>query len=187
MKSPDLTELLEQWQQTPRLRIGAMVILIIIFFLCLDSLASYKIEIEQDYLTTEKKHQKLQNIAQQQWGEKAEQTRASLIEFEQNLWQAETKGLAQANIQSWLNREIKIEGLKTNVSSATELVETSQLWQVDIKIKGSMSWQQLINLLGLIELNPHNMLIKALTIQASKDLLRIDVQLTSIFQASATT
>lgn len=126
----------------------------------------------------------MKSITQQQWGEKAAQTRASLIEFERNLWQAETKGLAQAKIQSWLNRKIKIKGVKTNVSSATELVETSKLWQIDTAIKGSMSWQQLITLLGFIELNPNNMLINTLTIRVSKSLLRIEIQLTSIFQAS---
>ena len=182
---PDTTELVRQWQETPRLRGGAMIILSIIFFLCLDSLTNYKAEIETDYVTTEKKYQKLHYIAQQQWSETAEQTRASLVEFEQNLWQAETKELAQAKIQSWLGRKIKIKGLNTHVSSATELVETSQLWQVETEIKGIMSWQQLVKLLGLIELNPNNMLIKALTIQTSTNQLRIEIQLTSIFQASA--
>ena len=182
----DTTELVRQWQQTPRLRIGAMIVLLIIFFLGLDSLTRYKEEIVTNYVITEKKYQKMQHIAQQKWGEKADQTRASLVEFEQNLWQAETKGFAQAKIQSWLNRKIKIKGLKTNVSSATELVETSQLWQVETEIKGIMSWQQLIKLLGAIELNPENMLINTLTIQTSKNLLRIEMQLTSIFQASVT-
>ena len=184
MKGLDTEELVRQWQDTLLLRVGAMIILLIIFFLCLDSLTNYKAEIEQDYISTEKRYQKLQHIAQQQWGEKAEQTRASLIEFEQNLWQAETKGFAQAKIQSWLNRKIKIKGLKTNVSSAIELTETSQLWQVETEIKGVMNWQELIKLLGIIELNPHNMLINTLTIQTSRNLLRIEIKLTSIFQAS---
>ncbi len=182
---PDVEELVRQWQQNPRLRGGAILILLIIFFLGLDSLTNYKTEIARDYVTTEKRYQKLQHIAQQQWSETVEQTRASLVEFEQNLWQAETKGFAQAKIQSWLNKKIKNKMLKTTVSLATELVETSQLWQVEAEIKGIVSWQQLIKLLGLIELNPHNMLIKSLAIQASKNQLRIEIQLTIIFQASA--
>jgi uncharacterized protein YxeA len=184
MQSPDIAELVLQWQQAPRLRIGAIIILMIVFFLGLDTLANYKTDIEQDYIATEKRYQKLQGISQQQWQEKAEKTRATRVELEQGLWQAETKGLAQAKIQSWLNRQIKIKGLQTNVNTAEELVESSQLWQVETEIKGVMNWQQLIKLLGTIELNPNNMLIQTLSIQASRKLLRVDIQISSIFQAS---
>lgn len=184
MKGLDKTALVIQWQQAPQLRVGVMIILLIVVFLCLDSLVNYKEEIEQNYVATQNKYQKLRNISEHDWEEKSEQTRALLIEFEKKLWQAETKGFAQAKIQSWLNKKIVIKGVRTTVSPATELPETSQLWQVEVELKGVMSWQQFIKLLGLIELNPHNMLINNLTVKTSKDLLRIEMQLINIFQAS---
>lgn len=186
MQSISIVNLVTQWQQTPRLRVGGMVVLLIIFFLGLDSLTNYKVEIEQDYIAVEKRHQKLQAIAGQSWQKSAENTRALRIEFERNLWQAETKGLAQAKIQSWLNGKVKIDGLKTSVSSATELAESEQLWQVNIDIKGVMNWQQLIKLLGQVELNTTAMIVDALSIQSTKKALRVEMQLTSVFQASVT-
>lgn len=182
-------QLLLQWQENPRLRIGVLLITLIVISNGLLMLNDYRNSLFEEYSRQHKKLIKLHYLQQQSdWAERAESIKNIRLQLENGLWRAETKGLAQANVQTWFNDKIKqlgLSGLEIAGASVQSDPKKPAIWQVAIEIKGTLYDTDLLELLNHIEQNPKLMQIEQLQVNRDlQDLLRITLQVSCYFQAS---
>ena len=178
----------QQWRDTPRLRLGVVLITLILIGNGLLSLNDYRNHLIEDYDLQHAKLLKLHHIQQQTgWKEKAEQIKNLRMQYENSLWRAETRGLAQANVQTWLHeklRQLQLTNLEVTGAKLQTQTAVPEVWQVVVEVKGTLYDSQLLDLLNQIEQNPKLMHIEQLQINRDlQDLLRINFQVSSYFQA----
>ena len=71
--------------------------------------------------------------------QRATEARAMRVQIEDKLWTATTKGLAQANLQAWLDSQLKsatIAEARLKVEAALDVPKYANLWQVTAQIEG---------------------------------------------------
>lgn len=183
-----LEQLRLQWQENPRLRIGLALILLIIIVNGLLMVDDYRKNLLEEYGRQQKNLIKLHHAQQQTgWAGRAESIKNIRLQFENSLWRAESKGLAQANIQTWFNdkiQQLNLKNLEIAGASVDSDPKTPALWQVKIEIKGVLYDTDLLELLKQIEQNPQLIQIDQLQIHRdAKDQLSITLQASSYFQA----
>jgi hypothetical protein len=131
--------------------------------------------------------ERLEALEQQAfWLEWVEAARARKLELENRLWRAESRGLAQAEFQSWFTRKLhalKLDQLQVDTEVAGETPEGSGLWQVAAEVKGSLSRRQLVDLLKTLELHENLIRIEHLQLKRAGEGLRVALKLSSFFQA----
>jgi len=181
-------QLLLEWQENPRLRIGVVLIMLIIIGNGLLILNEYRHGLLEEYLREDKKLIKLHYVQQQtDWAERAESIKSIRLQMENGLWRADTKGLAQANVQTWFNDKIKqleLTGLEIAGASVQSDPKSPLIWKVVIEIKGTLYDAGLLELLNQIEQNAKLMQIEQLqTNRDLQDLLGITLQVACFFQA----
>ncbi|EDN65245.1 hypothetical protein BGP_6296 [Beggiatoa sp. PS] len=107
-------------------------------------------------------------------------------QLEAQLWQAETKGLAQAVFQKWVNAQltkIKIEGrINLKVKPAVEVKLINHLWQVTADLTANVEPHKLIALIAAVTKHPQLTVIERLNIQKIKDKTRFSLLITAYFQ-----
>lgn len=184
---PNIKQLLLEWQENPKLRLGVLLIIAILISNGLLMLDDYRLSLLEEYGVQQKKLSKLQYVQQQSgWAEKAESTHNLRLQFENGLWQAASKGLAQANVQTWFNEKLRllhISGLELAGASVQNDSTNAAVWQVAIAIKGAATDAELLELLNHIEQNPQQMQVTQL--QFNRDLqglLRVAIQVNCTFQ-----
>ncbi len=181
-------QLLLEWQENPRLRIGVLLILLIVISNGLLALNEYRNGLFEEYARQDKKLIKLHYVQQQtDWAERAESVKNIRLQLENGLWRAETKGLAQANVQTWFNDKIQqlgLTGLEIAGASVQSDAKMPFIWRVVIEIKGTLYDAGLLELLSQIEQNPKLMQIDQLqTNRDLQDLLGVSLQVSCFFQA----
>lgn len=181
-------QLLLEWQENPRLRIGVLLILLIVISNGLLALNEYRNGLFEEYIQEDKKLIKLHYVQQQtDWVERAESVKNIRLQLENGLWRAETKGLAQANVQTWFNDKIQqlgLTGLEIAGASVQSDAKTPFIWKVVIEIKGTLYDPGLLELLNHIEQNAKLMQIDQLqTNRDLQDLLGVTLQVSCFFQA----
>ncbi|MDD5123601.1 hypothetical protein [Methylovulum sp.] len=182
-------QLLLQWRENPRLRIGLILITLIVVGNGLLALDEYQNGLLEEYTRQDKKLTKLHYVQRQtDWAEKADSIKNIRLQLENGLWRAETKGLAQANAQTWFSdkiRQLNLNGLEIAGASVQSDLKTPAIWRVALEIKGTLYDTDLLELLNNIEQNPQLMQIEQLQINRDlQDLLRITLQVSCYFQAS---
>ncbi|MDM8547259.1 hypothetical protein QUF61_12250 [Candidatus Venteria ishoeyi] len=183
-----MTELLEELRNNTRLRLGIWLILAILLLYGLLKLGKVQQTLQTEYQQAAQQHIQLQDIHEQTfWLERAKQARALRVEVEDKLWQSASKGLAQADLQAWLNRWIKISKLskpKLNVESAFVLPEQSNIWQVSAQLNAEFDAKALQLLLNKIAENPQWLVVERLDIQNNQRKPRFKLSVKAFFQAS---
>ena len=181
-------QLLLEWQENPRLRIGVLLIMLIVVGNGLLILNEYRNGLFEEYGRQDKKLIKLHYVQQQtDWVERAKNVKNIRLQLENGLWRAETKGLAQANVQTWFNNKIQqlsLKGLEIAGASVQSDAKNPFIWKVVIEIKGTLYDAGLVELLNHIEQNSKLMQIEQL--QTNRDLqglLGITLQVSCYFQA----
>ncbi|BAP55338.1 hypothetical protein THII_1041 [Thioploca ingrica] len=147
----------KEFQQNLRLRIGSGLIVIILVTYAILELNDYHHRFQQDYHNAVAQLSQLQTVAtQKQWPDRAAETQQLLTQLEARLWQANTKGLAQATFQKWFNDQVnltKINNARLTVDPAIEVEHYSYLWQVTAQLEGQFESNKVNNLLLAIAQN----------------------------------
>ena len=163
-----LEQLRNQYRETPLIRYGVMIIVIIISYLLWDTFSALDQSQLKDYMNALNRERQMLSIGRQDfWGERAEQARAARVELEGQLWRAETPGLARADLQSWLRRKqhyLKLDALQAQVENPEKAPAFESVWEVKGQLRGNLAISQVIQLLESLEINPQQLRIKELRV-----------------------
>ena len=178
---------LKEFQQNLRLRVGSGLIVIILITYVILGLNDYDNRLQQDYQSAVTQLTQLQTmITQKFWLDRATKTQQLLAELEARLWQANTKGLAQATFQKWLNDQVnstKINNTRLIVDPAIEVEQHAYLWQVTAQLEGQFEAKKLNNLLLAIAQNIQITVTERLDIVLSTSRPNFTLIITAYFQA----
>jgi hypothetical protein len=178
--------LLKELRNNARLRIGLGVIAVIVasyLFLLLDE---YRQKLQTEHQSLVKRLAQLESVTQQtQWTQHASDARALLVQLEDKLWRANSKGLAQANLQAWLDAQVKaatIAETRLTMESTVDSTKYENLWQVTAQINGNFTAQSLDKLLLAFTKNPQWVIVDRLEIYRTKP-AKFLLVVTAFFQA----
>jgi hypothetical protein len=178
--------LISEFQANARLRIGFWLIMAIVLSYPLLWLDDYRQKLAEDHAQAVQQLQRVQNIsAQDAWNEKAKQAKALRVQLEDKLWQAGSKGLAQATIQSWLQQQfalVKIEQPRITVEAAQDMQTHEGIWRVSAKCEGQFEAKNFDALLAVFARHPQWVVVERLDILNNK---RFTLYLNAYFQAQA--
>ena len=177
---------IKELRNNSRLRIGLGVIIVILasyIFLLLDE---YRQKLQTEHQTLVKRLAQLEGVTQQtQWNQRATDTRGLLVQLEDKLWRANSKGLAQANLQAWLDSQIKAAAItetRLTMESTVDSTKYDNLWQVSAQINGNFTATSLDTLLLAFTKNPQWVIVDRLEIYRTKP-AKFLLVVTAFFQA----
>ena len=185
----NIEQLVFQWRQTPRLRLGVFLIVVIVAGYILMLLNDFRDQGLRDMARQQSRLLKVQALSKQElWMARAKVARVFRIKNEALLWQAESKGLAQAKIQSWFTNKLPALGLKKltlDTELAADVPGRNKLWQVSANLKGAVDRLELISLLKLLELNDKLITVEQLRLKRTRSGLRLSLQARAWFGGMA--
>lgn len=140
----------QQWQDNPRLRILAAVVVVILLVSLLQSLHQLQGKARQD---SQRQWQRLQDVRQlsqeHHWQDYAAHTTQALNQLEQRLWHAASEGQAQAQLRDVLQQTLNRHGLKADRINITSLpTDDGELLQVRADVSGDYHagpWQEFVH------------------------------------------
>lgn len=150
-------QIILEWQQNVKLRLGVLAIVGIVLFYGYQVLADFSMAQQDDYLKQSKRLRQLQILEHQNgWTDFAQQALQTRKQMESLLWQADSKGLAQAQVQTWLLNELRtmqLDYLQIATGAAEKLPDSPDIWRVTSEITGVIPKEKLLPLIALIELD----------------------------------
>jgi hypothetical protein len=162
----------EELKNNTRLRMGLWAILSIVglyFFLVLDD---YQKTLISEFQTQETELGHLQAIfSDTAWKTRSKQTQKALLPLDEKLWPANSQGLAQADMQAWLNESIKLAKLKKTrieVENPVPLENNADIWQISAKISAQFDLKGMYYLLYRIGIHKKWSRIEQLNIRRGK-------------------
>ncbi len=192
-----VTSLIAKIQDNPRLRLGVLLIIGIIWLYGLLILRDESRLAASQYQTVAKKVARLQAEANQsEWAARVEPVRALQLELESRMWHEGTIGLAQATFQDWLNQAVQQSNLVRAVVSVAAQEDNTQdkntavktppapnpdIWKVSAKIGFDFTPKGLYALIGRLEDHDKQIIIESLVVR-SLPLPRADMVLVAYFQ-----
>ncbi len=176
--------LISELRNNTRLRLGVWFIIGLLFSYSIMLLNDYQIKKQQSYNAVVERLSQLKTIANQsQWTDRAIEIQQVREQSQSKLWQANTKGLAQATFQQWLrivSKQMDIKRLQ--VDPALDIPKYTDMWQVTAKLRGQFDKQSLIELLLKIATHPSIVVTEMLDVYESKDQLKFVIILKSYFR-----
>ncbi|MEZ5671345.1 MAG: hypothetical protein R3E08_02790 [Thiotrichaceae bacterium] len=178
--------LIKELRNNARLRIGLGFIAIILasyIFLLLDE---YRQKLQTEHQAQVKRLAQLEGVTRQtEWTQRASDARALMVELQDKLWRANSKGLAQANLQAWLDSQIKAAAItetRLTMESTVDSTKYENLWQVTAQINGNFTASSLDTLLLAFAKNPQWVMVDRLEIYRTKP-AKFLLVVTAFFQA----
>jgi len=166
--SKPLDQLLKELRKNTRLRLGIWLIIAILMGYAFTLVDDYHAKLVQNYNGALSQLRQLQTIAlQTQWDDRALQANQLRTHLEAQLWQAETKGLAQAVFQTWLQQKIQqahIQSPGVRIDAMVEVPHFPDLWQVSAMVIADFVPENLQSLLLEIAKNPRLVVTERLDI-----------------------
>jgi hypothetical protein len=166
-----------EWHSSPLFRWGIIgVVLALAFYLWL-VLGDVNQDIENDIAALLAQRQRLGSIQNEDfWPERAKQILNVNVQMESSFWNASTKGLAQANLQSWLDRLLRrmgVSNVKMQIENPVEVDVLESVWQVDVLLEGSLEPARFLDLLNEIETNPQVTIVISLDYERQRFMMRL--------------
>ena len=177
MMTPLLVQIRSEWQRSSLLRWSALAVALIVFFYLW--LLGGDLNLDLEAKVADLKGQQTTLVALQNevfWPDRAQLARSFRVQLESRLWQAETKGLAQANLQSWLERllrRMQVTRMKLQIETLQRVDGLDDVWQVDALVEGSLGPARMIDLLKEIESHPLLIVIPSFDYERRKFTLQL--------------
>lgn len=144
-----------EWRRNTRLRLGAALAGLILAGYGVLTLSDLEPSLRAEHQRLRQQLAVAENLATQNyWGERRDAAKAVRVQLESRLWSATSRGLAQADVQTWLNAQLKAAQFgetRTQVEQAREVEGQPGLWQVTARVEGSFAANGLLVLLRAIE------------------------------------
>jgi hypothetical protein len=164
-----MSELLKELQENMRLRLGIWGVSAILLSYPLLLLRDYEHSLALAHGSALEQLHRLRDIsAQDAWAEQAERARALRVQAEDKLWRADSRGLAQATLQSWLQAQLKIAGIeKPRVTVESTIDAGPGLWKVSAKCDAPFEAAKLELLLKILATHPQWLVVERLETRMS--------------------
>jgi hypothetical protein len=163
-KIVSITQIQQEWQENQRLRLGGWLILSILLVYSLLFLSDKMKSVEAESLDLYSRLEKLQSLtSQSEWPARAQAARSVRVQLESQLFTAESRGLAQANIQTWLDgriKNLKLAKTRVQVEQARSVSSHQGLLQVTATVDGRFERGKVVELIKSIEVADHLMVIE---------------------------
>ncbi len=168
-----------------RLQVGLVAIIAILVAYSLLSLDEYRLKLIKELAQQQQRLAQLSGVvAQTEWQQRAEATRALRVQLEDKLWKANTVGLAQANFQAWLESNVRkhVPEARFRVDTPIEIQqEKMNLWQIKAQVDGIFLFSKINDLLLNIAKQPQWVIIDRLETRQSGNDLRLTLVLSVYF------
>ena len=186
------TEFIEEIKNNRRLQLISLSGIIIIYFLILSSL----------FNTTNKSMNDLQKIlfessqlksqiGKQNWSEREEQSQKLLNQLKGNLWAGETPGLAEADFEAWIRRNLKNNGVDVRRVQLTRAPINNDLMlseeervrgiqHIRAKVITPLKESGLVKFLNIVSQNNSWVVVEKLIIRAGRN-DRIEMELSTFY------
>jgi hypothetical protein len=149
------SNIIQQWQGNQRLRLGCLLISAILCWLMYQSLVERTTEIKSSCQQQNTQIERLQKLADKDvWIERLQNVTRHKQEIKARLLSAESRGLAQAQVQTKLYtllQQQEIKQRRVNVSPPVPLAKLSGVWQVEATLEGDYLRQPLVKILLELE------------------------------------
>ena len=151
--------LIRQVRENPRLRLGLYAVGIILLWYVILALGAQAHAVHAQYFSAAEKYASVLRVAsQKQWPQRERRARASLVQWQSLLWQANSPGLAQAEFQQWLIGLVPKSGVGPGIRAETRpavaVPGQPGLWTVTGKLQAKFSTKTLVDLLQKIQARP---------------------------------
>ncbi len=162
-----------EWRHNTRFRLGGWTVLLIIMTYAILMIHDYDKSLRTLSCDIAKRLRRLQMISlEKEWVQRVETAKAVNVQMESRLWQADSRGLAQAAVQLWLDKVLKdsqMADVRLRVEPVIDIQENKHVWQVPATIEGPFDKKKLHNLLKLIETNSFLVSVEQLDIVKQTD------------------
>lgn len=132
----------QEWRQSRRLRLGALVVLLILGAHVVLTLSDRQQAMAQDYRRDAALLGRLEEASRESaWPERAEQAEAAAEAMRTSIPQAASDGLAQAELQAWLSGQAAIGQLqqaRVRAEATLDVPGQPGLWQVVARLEGAV-------------------------------------------------
>lgn len=131
-----------EWRQSRRLRLGALVVLVVVGLHFVLDLADGRQATMDQYRRDADLLARLQEAGKESaWPARADEAEAALAALETTLPQVASAGLAQAELQAWLAGQAASAGLaeaRVRAETTLDVPGHPQLWQVVARLDGEV-------------------------------------------------
>lgn len=142
MTDPRIAQVVGEWRQNRRLRIGAMVVLLILGTQVALTLSTRRAGVAAEYARDAELLQRLAQASDEAaWPARADEAEARLAELRGTLPPARSDGLAQAELQAWLSglaSDAMLENALIRVETSLEVPDQPGIWQVIAKLDANV-------------------------------------------------
>lgn len=132
----------QEWRQSRRLRLGALVVLLILGAHVVLTLSDRQQAMADDYRRDAALLGRLEEASRESaWPERAEQAEAAAEAMRTSIPQAASAGLAQAELQAWLGGQAavgQLEQARVRAEATLDVPDRPDLWQVVARVEGGV-------------------------------------------------
>lgn len=139
---PRLAQVVGEWRQNRRLRVGAMLVILILCANLALSLSAKRAEASVQFARDADLLERLaQASSEAAWPQRASEAESRLAELRETLPPARSDGLAQAELQAWLTdlaSDAMVANALVRVETSLEVPDQPGIWQVIARLDGNI-------------------------------------------------
>lgn len=138
-----------QWAASRRLRVACLVIALMVVLHGVFAIADRRAAVEERYRQDAQLLQRLEAARTElEWPERAAEATEALAQMRSSVPAAQSAGLAQAEVQAWLNSQAQsagLEGMRARAEPVADVPGRAELWQVIARLDAEATPQSLEN------------------------------------------
>jgi hypothetical protein len=177
-----------EWRNNPRLRIGIGLVVLILLFYAGSSLLEWRQSLARRCRDAADRLEHVESLVNQTaWDNRLEAAKATVVHLEDRFWRADSRGLAQAMIQNWIDdimSKQEGEAVRVHVERAQDLNRIDGVWQVSATVESVIETDRIPALLRSIETHDRLVTIEQLNL-INTDRARLTLGLRAYFLASS--
>jgi len=161
-----------QWRESPIIRVGVLGVAAILGWYAQARLDDWTAALERDAEALQARLVRLERLGEEPvWPQRAEAAADLATRLEEQLWTAPTRGIAQADFQTWLERARARAGLEDLDQKLANLQPVDGLdgaFRARATLEGAFEPPRLWALLERIETHPERVIVEGLEIRGRR-------------------
>jgi hypothetical protein len=167
-----LAPLRRQWRESPVIRIGALAVVAILGWYVQANLTDYNERLAGQAANQAERLARLERLQDAtEWRERAEAATDRLATLQDRLWRAPTRGIGQAQFQSWLERARAQSGLGAmdqSLGNSDPVAALDGVVQIRARLQGGFNRTSLFDFLERVEGHAQHVDVEALSIRGER-------------------